>query len=262
MSQNPEIARLLQVMKDLRHPKTGCPWNRTQTHLSLRRHLLEEAYETLEAIDEQNPTHLREELGDLLLQIVFHAEIADEAKQYNIEDIAKDISDKMVRRHPHVFDQHCELTAEESLKNWDEIKKQEKLAKGEVKPKSVLDSVSKALPALYEADKISKKVAKLGFDWTNPEDVFDKITEEIDEVKECVAINDATHLEEELGDLLFSVVNLCRVYKVNAEVALRSANQKFRNRFAKMEKAIDSEHLSIKNLDASAWNQLWENAKK
>ena len=249
-------------MKDLRHPETGCPWNRTQTHLSLRRHLLEEAYETLEAIDEQSPSHLREELGDLLLQIVFHAEIADENKQYNIENVASDIADKMIRRHPHVFDQGCELTAEESLKNWDEIKKQEKLAKGETKPDSILDSVSKALPALYEADKISKKVAKLGFDWQKPEDVFVKVNEEIQEVKECLQSQDPIHLEEELGDLLFSVVNLCRVYKVNPEVALRSGNQKFRSRFAKMEKAIENEKLTFKNLDAQAWNQLWENAKK
>lgn len=256
-----EIERLIQVMKDLRDPENGCPWNRDQTHKSLRRHLLEETYETLEAIDNGDNAHIREELGDLLLQVVFHCRIAEEDNLYNIEDVAGDIADKMIRRHPHVFDKNCELDAQTSLNRWDEIKKQEK-ASQRIEHESILDGVSKELPALYEADKISKKVAKKGFDWEKPEDVFEKLAEEIGEVKQAIASGDADHLEEEMGDLLFTVANLCRVYKVNSEIALRRANQKFRSRFRTMEKLLKEEAQAFEDLNFESWNRLWEQAKK
>ncbi len=257
-----QLQRLIDVMRALRHAQTGCPWNREQTHVSLRRHLLEETYETLDAIDSGHPKLLREELGDLLLQIVFHSQIAEEAGQFSLEDVAHDEAEKMIRRHPHVFDETCRLSARESLSRWDEIKKQEKLAKGEVKPASVLDGISKSFPALYETEKIARQAARLGFDWENPADVFAKVDEEIAEVKAALAENSPAKIEEEFGDLLFTLANLCRVYKVNPEVALHAANQKFRARFAKMEKAIDSAGLSFDNLDSKKWNRLWEDAKK
>lgn len=246
-------------MKDLRDIDSGCPWNREQTHQSLRRHLLEETYETLEAIDNQDCDALREELGDLFLQIVFHCEIADEKGRFDLNDIAEDVAQKMIRRHPHVFDANCELDSETSLNRWDEIKKQEKQAKG-VKENSILDSVSQTLPALYEADKISKKVAKVGFDWQKPTDVFDKIQEEIAEVKEAVQNSQQQDLENELGDLLFSVANLCRVYKINPEIAMRAANQKFRKRFYAIEKATKGKEL--KDLSFEEWQSFWDKAKK
>lgn len=256
-----QFERLVQIMKRLRSPKGGCPWDLEQDHKTLKQYLIEETYEVLDAIDMNDPRELREELGDLLLQVVFHAQIADDNKQFNIEDVSKEISDKMVRRHPHVFGDVVVNGSGEVLKNWDDIKKVEKEGKGHVE-KSILDSVSKNLPALFENFKISKKVAKQGFDWKKPADVFDKIIEEIGEVKRAIKRKKKNEVEEELGDLLFAVSNLCRVHKINPEIALRAANQKFRRRFARMEAQIKSEKRSFKELTFKAWNELWEKIKR
>lgn len=256
-----QLHRLVDIMKRLRSPQGGCPWDLEQNHKTLKPYLVEETYEVLDAIDSGNVEDLKEELGDLLLQVVFHAQLADDNRQFNIEDVAKEISDKMVRRHPHVFGDTEAKDASAVLKNWDEIKKSEKAGKGKVE-KSVLDSVSKNLPALFENLKISKKVAKLGFEWKKPTDVFDKITEEVAEVKKAIRKKNRDELEEELGDLLFAVANLCRVHKVNPEMALRSANQKFRKRFSNMEKRLLLEKRNAKDLNFKAWNVLWEDAKK
>lgn len=255
-----EFSRLVNIMQKLRSPNGGCPWDLEQSHTTLKPYLLEEAYEVLDAIDMNDSDELKEELGDLLLQVVFHAQIAKDEKRFTIEDVAKEISDKMVRRHPHVFSTGNAKTAKAVVKNWEEIKKLEKEKKGK-KEKSILESVSHKLPALFENFKISKKVAKQGFDWKKPNDVFDKIEEEIKEVKKAIRKKDKALIEEELGDLLFATANLCRVHKVNPEMALRQANQKFRKRFAKVESLAKKEKMPLKELSFKKWNDLWEKAK-
>jgi MazG family protein len=259
MSNNyPQISQLIAIMARLRAPG-GCPWDLEQDHKTLKPYLIEEAYEVLEAIDEGDNDHLKEELGDLFLQVVFHAQIAQDGGRFTIEDVAKDISDKLVRRHPHVFGDLIVNNSDTVLKNWDEIKKIEKTNKGIVH-KSVLQSVSRALPALYEAGKISKKAAKLGFDWKKPGNVFDKIDEELAETRKAIKSGKKNAIEDELGDVLFTVANLCCKLGVNPEMALKGATQKFRKRFANMEARLDKkkpESLSLKE-----WNELWTLAKK
>lgn len=254
----PQIARLIAIMARLRAPG-GCPWDLEQDHKTLKPYLIEEAYEVLEAIDEGDDNHLKEELGDLFLQVVFHAQVAQDGGRFAIEDIAKDISDKLVRRHPHVFGELIVTDSGTVLKNWEEIKKAEKASKGIVH-KSVLQSISRALPALYEAGKVSKKAAKLGFDWEKPTDVFGKIDEELAETRKAIKSGKKEAIEDELGDVLFTVANLCRKLGVNPEIALKGATQKFRTRFAKMEAKLGEtkpESLSLKK-----WNELWKQAKK
>lgn len=258
---NPQFTRLVGIMQRLRSRQGGCPWDLEQDHKTLKPYLLEETYEVLDAIDMDDPGELKEELGDLLLQVVFHAQIANDDGKFDVEDVAKEISDKMVRRHPHVFGETTVNGAGEVVANWEEIKKVEKAGKGKIDA-SILDSVSKSLPALFENLKISKKVAKLGFDWKKPAHVIDKIQEEIGEVKRAVKRNDRVNLEEELGDLLFAVANLCRVHKINPELALRGANKKFRARFARMEERVKSDKKSFKELDFKTWDRLWEDSKK
>ena len=258
---NPQFTRLVEIMQRLRSPEGGCPWDLEQNHKTLKPYLLEETYEVLDAIDRNDPHELKEELGDLLLQVVFHAELARGESKFDIEDVAKEISDKMVRRHPHVFGETTVNGSGEVLENWEEIKKEEKLGKGR-SDESVLDSVLKSLPALYENLKISKKVAKLGFDWQKPVHVIDKIEEELGEVKRAIKRKNRVEIEEELGDLLFAVANLCRVQKINPELALHSANKKFRKRFARMESHLKTEKKSARSLSFKEWDQLWEDAKK
>lgn len=253
--------RLVAIMKRLRSPKGGCPWDLEQDHTTLKPYLLEETYEVLDAIDGGDDHELKDELGDLLLQVVFHAQIATDENRFTIDDVAKEISDKMVRRHPHVFGEVTVADSGEVLENWDEIKKIEKAKKGKTE-KSVLDGVSKSLPALFENLKISKKVAKLGFDWKKPAHVLDKVIEETGEVKRALRSKNKKHIEEEVGDLLFAVANLCRVHKINPELALRAANRKFRGRFARIEDRVRRDGNSFKKLDFKAWDKLWEESKR
>lgn len=248
-------------MKRLRAPKIGCPWDLEQDHKTLKPYLIEEAYEVLDAIDEGDPREIKEELGDLLLQVVFHAQVADDNKHFNIDDVAREIADKMVRRHPHVFGNTKAEDSATVLKNWDEIKKAEKAGKGR-SDKHALDGVSKNLPALFENFKISKKVAKLGFDWKKPDDVFKKIAEEIREARSAIKSKNRDRMEDEMGDLLFAAANLCRAYKINPEMALRRANGKFRKRFNRMETFIRAEKLDARKLNFNAWDKLWKRAKK
>ena len=254
-----QIQRLKDIMQKLRNPDGGCPWDLEQDHKSIRQYLLEEAYEVVEAIDLEDDLELKEELGDLLLQVVFHSQMAKERGAFDFEAVAKSVSDKMIRRHPHVFGDTAVAGSGEVLKNWDEIKKQEKQAKGK-NESSALDGIPKGLAALMESFKISKKAAKLGFDWKNPQDVFAKIEEEIAEVKE--AFGDDEKLEEELGDLLFAVSNLCRKFKVNPEVALLKANLKFKTRFQKMETQLQKNNTPAKELSLEEWEALWNTVKK
>lgn len=259
--KTPQFDRLVAIMARLRAPG-GCPWDIEQTHKSIIRYLLEETYEVVDAIEDGTPADLREELGDLLLQVVFHAQMAEEAGQFNINDVAKDISDKMEHRHPHVFGDVSVKDSDEVLNNWEELKKVEKAKKGKVAAESVLDSVPASMPALFENFKISKKVSKLGFDWKKPEDVLDKVAEELGEVREAVDSGDAGHIEEELGDLLFSVANACRLHNINPEMALRQSNKKFRGRFARMESMLKKQGVAFDAVSFEQWDELWNEAKK
>ncbi|MBF0106338.1 MAG: nucleoside triphosphate pyrophosphohydrolase [Deltaproteobacteria bacterium] len=254
------LTKFAAIIKKLRG-KNGCPWDKKQNHKSLKPFLLEESYEVLDAIDKKNPAALKEELGDLLLQIFLHAQIADDHGQFDIEGVASVINEKIIRRHPHVFGDQKVKNADAVVKNWDKIKQAEK-ADHKKNTASVLDAIPKNFPSLFENYKLSAKAAKLGFEWQKPADVFDKVLEEFNEVKEALKNRNKTHLEEELGDLLFAAANLCRVYKVNPEIALNKANKKFRTRFGKMERQIKKSGTDFNTLSFEQWNSLWKQIKK
>lgn len=232
----------------------GCPWDIEQTHASLVPNLIEEAYECAEALQSTDDAHQCEELGDLLLQVIMHAEIGGETRAYDLDKVADGISEKLIRRHPHVFGDSDANDPDTVLKQWDEIKRQEKTKNG-VRPR-LLDNISHGLPALMRAAKIQKKVAKVGFDWASVEDVVPKVSEELAEVVE--AMGDEEKVQEELGDLLFAVVNLSRKLGYDAEAMLARANAKFIGRFEKVEDAIpDLKSATLEEMDA-AWNKAKE----
>ena len=246
----PNLERLIEIIEILRS-KNGCKWDREQTHTTLRRNMLEEAYEAVDAIDDNDMKHLQEELGDVLLQVVLHAQIAKEAKSFDIEDVAKQISDKLVHRHPHVFGDVKVDSTQEILDNWEKLKKEEKPHRT-----SIMDGISRAQAALMSAQKISKKAVGVGFEWPNEESLYDCVLSEIKEFKEAKTQDEK---EDELGDILFAVVNLARWNKIDAEQALIRANKKFVSRFRAMEADAekDLEHLTLEE-----WDNLWKKAKK
>lgn len=256
MKTKSQLQRLIFIIKKLRSAG-GCPWDRKQTHASLKQHLLEEAYEVLEAIDEKNPEKLKDELGDLLLQVVLHAQIATDHKEFTIEDVAQMISEKLIRRHPHVFGKVKVKDADEVVVNWEKIKVRER-EKSEV---STLDSVPKIFPALHECYKISKKASQLGFDWKRPIDCFKKVHEEIDELKSAIRSGKRRHITEEMGDILFAMSNLCRLYQINPEIALHESNKKFRGRFRRMEALARKHCLAMNKLSFDEWEELYAKAK-
>jgi len=246
-----EFDELVNIMATLRQK---CPWDKKQDHESLRQYLIEETYEVIDSIEEKNDEHLKEELGDLLLQIVFHAEIAKENRKFEIKDIIKTISDKLIRRHPHVFKDLKLETPEEVVTNWEIIKKNEG-------KKSTLDGMPRALPALLKAHRIQEKAASVGFDWELTDDIFKKIEEEINELKESVRKKGIKEIEEETGDLLFSIVNISRRLKINPEDALRKTNKKFINRFKYIEKKITEQKKKMENVSLEEMDKYWEEAK-
>ena len=249
------INRLLTVMEKLRG-ENGCPWDKEQDHLSLRKYLIEESYEVIDAIDRNDDDDLKEELGDLLLQVVFHAQLGKERGIFTFDQVADDISEKMVRRHPHVFgDIHCE-TSDDVLVKWAEIKDEEKKDKGKTSRR--LD-IPATFPALYRAQKVQKKAADVGFDWDNSTDVKAKIIEEIDEVQQ--AIDENTNIKEEIGDLLFAVVNWSRFHKIDAEEALRESTEKFRRRFYAMEDKIIEDHKDLTEMTLPEMDAYWDKIK-
>jgi MazG family protein len=260
------VDQLREIIARLRAPG-GCPWDREQTAASLRTSLIEEAYEVIDAIERGHSTDLREELGDLLINVLMQAEIASEQKTFDLEAIGSTASEKLVRRHPHVFSDAAAATSEAVLTQWEEIKKAERLAKesGVSAETSLLDGVAPAFPALVRAQKIQKKAAKAGFDWECPEDVIDKIREEITEVEEELATPERAavgeRLADEVGDLLFAVVNLSRALSIDAESALRAATDKFIKRFRLMERNVPF-GKSFADLTLDEMNSLWELAKK
>ncbi len=262
MSKN--FDELVTVMARLRAPG-GCPWDREQTYESLAPYLLEEAFESFDAIQdatEGKPENLREELGDLLLQIIFHSQIAEEAGDFTIEDVCATITRKMILRHPHVFGDKKFDTAIDVLQNWDELKKSERAVTktDETVKDSILEDVPLAFPALIEANKLTKKAAKVGFDWENTEQIFDKLREEIEELKK--AISEDENIEEEIGDLLFVVVNLARKLDVEPETALKKTNRKFRLRFKFIETELKKLGRNLENSDMKEMDALWNEAKK
>jgi len=249
------IKELIEVMKTLRS-ENGCPWDKEQNHISLKPYLIEEAYEVIDAIDKANDEELKEELGDLLLQIIFHAQIAAEEGRFNIYDVAATIVDKLKRRHPHVFGDAKVSGTDEVLSNWEIIKKSEG-------KESVLEGLPASLPALLKARRIQEKVSRVGFDWSDAKGAIEKLEEEIGELKRCIENGKQVEIEEEIGDILFSVVNVARLLKVDAEGALRKTIDKFISRFRYIESEIKKrgdrkiEEYSIEELD-----EMWEDSKK
>lgn len=246
-----------QIIARLRAPN-GCPWDREQTHLSLRSTLLEESYEVLQALDEQDTEHLKEELGDLLLQIVLHAQIASEDLEFNMSDVLLGISQKLIRRHPHVFGELNLETANEVIINWEKIKAGERKARGEEKVKGMLDGIPLSLPALNQADQIQKRAKRVGFDWQEITPVIAKIHEEMAEFEEAETEADKM---AEAGDLLFATVNLIRWFGIDPEVALRECNLRFKRRFGFIEKQAANQGRTLQELSFEEMDALWEDAK-
>ncbi len=261
------VTRLLALMARLRDPDNGCPWDLKQTFATIAPYTIEEAYEVADAIDGGDPEHLRDELGDLLFQVVFHARMAQERGWFDFGDVASAIRDKLERRHPHIF-AGADLAAEDLVRVWEEQKAQERAQgaqRGARAPSTVLSGVPKALPALGRAAKLGKRAARVGFDWPQASDVRAKVLEELAEVDEALAgapgaqRNDA--VAEEIGDLLFSVANWSRHLEVDPEEALRTASAKFERRFARMEQLAQARQLELKSLSPQQWDQLWREAK-
>jgi tetrapyrrole methylase family protein/MazG family protein len=251
-TQTKNLARLLRIMARLRGPG-GCPWDREQTHRSLRHNLIEECYEVLDAMGK--PAEFRDELGDLLLQIVFHAQMADEAGEFDFDSVAKSIADKLVRRHPHVFGKTKANTSAEVLTQWEQIKKTEK------KSHSIYAEVPRSLPALIKADKIQRKAARVGFDWKHVDDVVAKVEEEVRELKGAMASGSRKQFEEELGDLLFAAVNLARYEKLDPEDLLNRTIHKFVKRFQQIERAVHKRGRRLEDCSLEELDALWESAK-
>ncbi len=252
--------RLVEIMARLRAPG-GCPWDREQDFASIKPYLLEETYEVLDAIDAQDWEGLADELGDLLLQAVFFAQMAAEEGCFDISDSLLAINSKLVRRHPHVFADGDAKTSDDVLRRWDEIKAVEKESKGLPRQKGMLDGVPRSLPALVEAQKIAAKAAGAGFDWENVEQVFDKLREELAEIDGARAGGDRAEIEGEIGDLLFVVVNIARFLKVDPEQALRKTNAKFRRRFSHVEEGLAAEGKTPRQATIDEMEALWQAAK-
>jgi ATP diphosphatase len=252
-----QLDRLRAIMHRLRAPG-GCPWDAEQTHGSLVSNLIEEAYETVDAIQRCDMEHLQEELGDLLLQVVFHSELAQEAGRFDLDEVARGISDKLVRRHPHVFAASDAATTDAVLQQWDAIKREEK----GVEDEPYLHGTGKGLPALLRASKLQKKAAKVGFDWPTQTGVLAKIREEVLEVEAAVDAQDLAAVDEEIGDLLFSVVNLVRFRKLDPEVLLAASNEKFERRFGDMERRLKALGLTLEAATAEQMDEAWEAAKR
>nr|WP_302650453.1 nucleoside triphosphate pyrophosphohydrolase [uncultured Agathobaculum sp.] len=247
---------LLRIMEILRAPD-GCMWDREQDHQSIRRNFIEETYEVCEAIDEQDPEHLKEELGDVLLQVVFHAQMEKEKGVFDIEDVADGVCKKLIYRHPHIFGTVEVGSSEEILRNWDELKRKEKHQKSDT---DTLTSVAKSLPGLIRAEKLQKKAAKVGFDWDGPQGALDKVAEELDEVKRAAHGDGDT--EEEIGDLLFAAVNVARHLGVDSERAMEKTCNKFIRRFAHMEQQARTQNQALSDLSLTELDALWNQAKE
>lgn len=256
------FAAFVDTIAALRAPN-GCPWDREQTHESIARNMIEEAYEAVDAIEQHDTTHLREELGDVFLQVVLQSQIAADAGEFTVADVCRDVNAKMIRRHPHVFGEAAAGSAEDVLSIWDNVKLAEKSAADAQteEPEGLLDSVPASFPALLQAYKISRKAVAAGFEWDTVEDVWAKVEEEIAEFKQACRSDDVQAKELEFGDVLFSLVNVARKEGIDAETALRATCRKFRERWAFMEGAAWGQGKRIEELDMDEMQQLWDQAK-
>jgi len=254
-----QFSSFRHIIAELRGPN-GCPWDKEQTHQSLKKYLIEECYELLEAIDKDDIDHIIEELGDVLLQVVLHAQIGEDEGMFSIDDVIKGVAEKMVRRHPHVFGQQSVTDSGEVLANWEEIKKKEK---GTREEQSILDAVASSLPALSKAFHLQKKAAKVGFDWPSVDGAWEKVKEELKEFEDEIAVNkDQSFIMKEFGDLLFAFVNVGRHYKIEPEEALSSTNVKFYDRFGYIEKMAIEHNRQLQNMSLEEMDHYWNEAKK
>lgn len=262
MSKN--IERLIEVMRALRAPKTGCPWDLEQDFKSIAPHTLEETFEVVEAIEQGDAQAIKEELGDLLFQIVFHAQMGSEAGLFDFEQIAGAVADKMIERHPHVFADREANTAQAVLTNWetDKAKKREAAAKAENRPLSALDGISSALPATLRALKLQNRAARTGFDWTDAKDILAKIREEIGELETEMKAASKDAIEDELGDLFFALVNLARRLEIDPEGALRRTNRKFERRFREIEKRLGAKGRKLEDCSLDQMEAVWIEVKQ
>jgi tetrapyrrole methylase family protein/MazG family protein len=256
-TQGSPIERLVEIMRILRSPQ-GCPWDHKQTLLTLKEHLVEESHEVLDAIDSGDRAKLCDELGDLLLQVVFQAQVCTEEGAFTFDDVARAIGDKLVRRHPHVFGDVNVSGADEVLKNWEQIKKSEK---GDT-PRSTLEGIPKSLPALHKAHLIQKRVARVGFDWENVDGALGKLDEEVGEVREAVATGDEGKIGEELGDVLFAAVNVSRFFGQNPEDLLHKTIAKFTRRFQVIEDRVHGMGKKLSDCTLAELDAIWEEAKR
>ncbi len=256
------IAGLLEIMRQLRDPQTGCPWDIKQDFHSIAPCTLEEAYEVVDAIDRQDWNELKLELGDLLLQTVYHCQIACEMNLFSFNDVVNAICQKMIRRHPHVFGSEARPSVSQQIENWEQAKAHERQANSDPSaPAGMLDGVALSLPALTRAIKLQKRAAKVKFDWTSLPDVIGKVSEELNEMANEIEAGDRAKIFEEFGDLLFSLVNFARHADIDAEAALRLANNKFVKRFAMMEREMSKDGLSSSDVDTGTLERYWERSK-
>jgi MazG family protein len=256
-----KFQRLVEIMARLRAPG-GCPWDRDQTFDTIKPYTLEETYEVLDAIDRRDWSGLAEELGDFMLQAVFFAQMASEQSLFSIEDSLEAINQKLVRRHPHIFGDESAQTPDDVKKIWSQVKAAEKVGAGHARPASILESVPRAMPALVEAQQVASRAAGVGFDWENPDQVIDKLHEELAEFDQARRNASQAELEDELGDMLFVLVNLARFVKVDPEQALRRTNAKFRTRFGYIERKLAENGKRLEESDIAEMESLWQEAKK
>jgi tetrapyrrole methylase family protein/MazG family protein len=250
------VEDLRRIVRILRAPG-GCPWDQEQTHESIRRNFIEEAYEVAEAIDEGSPAHLKEELGDVLLQVLFHASIEEDAGRFDLDDVADGICKKLIFRHPHVFGNEHAETVGQVLTSWEELKRREK---GQATFTDTLESVAKSLPGLWRAEKIQSKAEKAGFEWPSAEDAMEKLTEELDELR--AAVSEGSNIKEEVGDLLFAAVKVARFFQIDAEEALAGTCEKFIRRFSGVEAAAAARGQAMDRLPVSELIDLWNQEKQ
>ncbi|UFW80233.1 nucleoside triphosphate pyrophosphohydrolase [Rhizobium sp. SU303] len=270
MQPSKDISRLIEIMAALRHPETGCPWDIVQSFETIKPYTIEEAYEVSDAIERGDMDDLCDELGDLLLQVVFHARMAEEAGEFSFGDVVNAITAKMIRRHPHVFARSAADTPDAVKRQWDEIKQAEKRERAERRsPRGItedfnsgfLGSVQRSFPALTEALKLQERAAKVGFDWSAPEPILDKIEEEIGELRVALREGDQAKVSDELGDLIFAVVNIGRHVKADPEQALRGTNTKFRRRFSHIEQVLEAEGETLEAATLERMEEIWQAAK-
>jgi len=259
LTQSEPVTALVKIMQQLRDPQTGCPWDIEQTMQTIIPHTIEETYEVADAIYSGEPQHIKEELGDLLFQVVFYAQLGQEQGWFDFDDVAQGMCDKLIRRHPHVFTDQSALTADQVEAQWDAIKQTEKA--GLPIPTSILANIPTGMTPLMQAHKIQKACAKVGFDWSDIAPVADKVKEELAEVQVAIASGDQAHVQEEIGDLLFAVVNLARHAGVKSEVALQQANRKFTTRFMQVEALVAADQHDMQSLELNNLEAYWQQVK-